>query len=132
MVAEVLTTLLRKASNLGLIRGGMSHLIPEGITHIQYADDTILMVAGDDSSIVNMKLILYCFEWLSGLKINFHKSETYIFGMGQEDERRIANMLNCQLRVLPIKYLGIPLDTTKLGREALAFLLGKISKRIPP
>jgi hypothetical protein len=53
----------------------MTHLIPEGITHIQYADDTILMVEGNDSSIVNMKFILNCFEWLSGLKINYHKSE---------------------------------------------------------
>jgi hypothetical protein len=95
IIAEVLATLLRNASNLGLIKGVMSHLISEGIAHLQYIDDTILMVAGDDSSIVNMKLILYCFEWLSGLKINFHKSEEYIFCMGQEDERRIANMLNC-------------------------------------
>jgi hypothetical protein len=132
LVAEVLAILLRKASNLRMIKGVMSHLIPEGITHIQYADDTILMVDGNDASIVNMKLILYCFEWLSGLKINYHKSKAYIFGMGQKDKRRIANMLNCQLGELPMKYLGIPLDTTKLGREALAFLPGKISKRIPP
>jgi hypothetical protein len=40
-------------------------------------------------------------------------------------------MLNCQLGELPIKYLGIPLDITKLGKEALAFLPGNISKRIP-
>jgi hypothetical protein len=59
----VLATLLRKASNLGMIKGVMSHLIPEGITHIQYVDDTILMVDEDDTSIVNMKLILYCLEW---------------------------------------------------------------------
>jgi hypothetical protein len=63
LVAEVLATLPRKASNLGMIKGVMSHLIPEGITHIQYVDDTILMVDEDDTSIVNMKLILYCLEW---------------------------------------------------------------------
>jgi hypothetical protein len=131
-VVEVLATLLRKAANVGMIKGVMSHLILEGITHIQDADDTILMVDGEDSSIVNMKLILYCFEWMLGLKINYHKSEAYIFRMEQDDKRRIANMLNCQLGELPIKYLGIPLDPTKLGREALAFLPGKISKRIPP
>jgi hypothetical protein len=39
------------------------------------------MVEGDDESIINMKFILYCFEWLSGLKINYHKSEAFIFGM---------------------------------------------------
>jgi hypothetical protein len=39
------------------------------------------MVEGDDKSIINMKFILYYFEWLSGLKINYHKSEAYIFGV---------------------------------------------------
>jgi hypothetical protein len=66
LVAEVLATLMRKASIQGKINGVLSHLIPEGITHVQYADDTMLMVEGDDTSILNMKFILYCFEWLSG------------------------------------------------------------------
>jgi hypothetical protein len=97
LVAEVLATRMRKATAQGKIKGIMSHLISEGISHIQYADDTILMVEGYDSSIVNMKFILYCFAWLSGLRINYHKSEAYIFGMNEEDKWRIANMLNCQL-----------------------------------
>jgi hypothetical protein len=46
------------------------HLIPKGITHIQYADDTMLMVEGDEDSITHMKFILYWFQWLSSLKIN--------------------------------------------------------------
>jgi hypothetical protein len=73
----------------------VSHLIPKEITHIQYADDTILMVEGDDRSIAQMKFILYCFEWFPGLKINYNKSEANIFG--KEEEVRIANMLNCRL-----------------------------------
>jgi hypothetical protein len=44
---------------------------------------------------------------------------------------RVANMLNCQLGELPIKYLEIPLSCSKLGKEALSTLLEKISKRIP-
>jgi hypothetical protein len=50
---------------------------------VQYADDTILMCEGDERSIKNMKFLLYCFEWLSGLKINYHKSEVVTFGMGR-------------------------------------------------
>jgi hypothetical protein len=34
----------------------------------------------DLQKVVNMKLILCLFEQLSGLKINFHKSEIYCFG----------------------------------------------------
>jgi hypothetical protein len=132
LVAKVLATLLRKASSQGKIKGVLSHLIPEGISHIQYVDDTILMIEGDDNSVVHIKFILYCFEWLSGLKINYHKSEAYIFGMEKEDKRKIANMLNCQLGELPMKYLGTPINDTKLGKAAFAEVPEKISRRIPP
>jgi hypothetical protein len=108
----------------------LSHLIPEGITHIQYVDDTILMVEGDDLSITNMKFILYCFEWMPVLKINYHKSEAYCFGMNELESRRIANMLNCSMGSLPIKYLGLPLSDTKLGMGAFSNLVQKVAKRV--
>jgi hypothetical protein len=80
-VANVLGVLLNKAVNRGHINGVLSELLPGGISHIQYADDTIIMIDGSDQSIRNLKLILYCFEWLTGLKINFHKSEVFVFGV---------------------------------------------------
>jgi hypothetical protein len=64
LLAETLASLMMKASKQRKLRGVLTHLIPEGITHIQYAYDTILMVEGDDASVINMKFILYCFEWL--------------------------------------------------------------------
>jgi hypothetical protein len=132
IVAEVLATLMRRAAEQGKVRGVMSHLVPEGIAHIQYVDDTILMIEGDDNSVINIKFILYCFEWLSGLKINYHKSGAYIFEMEKKDKVRIANMLNCKLGELPMVYLGISLNGSKLGRGAFTGLTEKISKRIPP
>jgi hypothetical protein len=123
---------MRKTTGQGKIKGVLTHLIPSGLTHIQYADDTIIMVEGDVGSITHMKFILYCFEWLSGLKINYHKSEAYIFGTKDEDKFKIANILNCKLGELPIKYLGIPISDVKLGMGALAETPEKIAKRIPP
>lgn len=104
IIADSLSKMLDKAKELNLIQGIVGHLIPGGITHVQYTDDTILMTEGDDVSILHIKFILYCFEWLSGLKINYHKSEAYVFGMEEEEKHRIANMLNCELGSLPIKY----------------------------
>jgi hypothetical protein len=54
-------------------------------------------VSGDKKSITNLKFLLYCFEWMSGLKINYHKSEIVAFRMDRETEKGIANMLNCQV-----------------------------------
>jgi hypothetical protein len=102
-LADILPTLMSRGAERGYIRGVVPHLIPEGITHVQYADDTILMVEGDDNSLIHIKFILYCFEWLYGFKISYHKSEAYTFGMDGEESRKVANMLNCQLGELPMK-----------------------------
>jgi hypothetical protein len=58
LVADVLSNLLDKAVQKSHILGVLSHLIPGGISHIQYADDTVIMVDGSDTSILNLKLIL--------------------------------------------------------------------------
>lgn len=44
------------------------------------------MSEGDEESITNIKLLLYCFEWMSGLKINYHKSEVVTFGFEGEEQ----------------------------------------------
>jgi hypothetical protein len=95
-------------------------------------DDTILMVEGGDRSIINMKFILYYFEWLSGLKINYHKSETYFFGWKDKAKERIANMLNCKIGDLPMTYMGSHISGTKLGMGDLNVMVEKVLKRIPP
>jgi hypothetical protein len=52
--------------------------------------------------------------------------------MDLDDKTRIANMLNCQLGELPIKYLGVPISDVKMGKVAFADLTEKIAKKIPP
>ena len=84
LVADALSNMLDKAVAKGHLVGTLDWLIPGGISHFQYVDDTVIMTDGSNSSILCLKLILYCFEWLSGLKINFHKSDVYVFGETQE------------------------------------------------
>jgi len=90
------------------------------------------MIDGSESSVLNLKLILYCFEWLSGLKINFHKSDVYVFGVEQSEKENLANMLNCSLGEWPMKYLSIPISPNRLGISAFAGLGGKMEKRLDP
>ena len=103
-----------------------------GVSHIQYADDTVIMIDGSEKSILSLKLILYCFEWLSGLKINFHKSDVYVFGEDQERKEVLANMLNCRLGEWPMKYLGLPIAEHRVGSRAFMGLVDKMRKRLDP
>jgi hypothetical protein len=124
--------MLDKAVEKHLIVGVLDSLIDKGISHIQDADDTIIMTDGSDQSITNLKILLYCFEWLSGLKINYHKSEVLLFGYPQVEKERKANMLNCKLGELPIKYLGIPVSDKLLGIGAFQGLPTRMTKRLDP
>jgi hypothetical protein len=47
---------------------------------------------------------------MSGLKINFEKSEAVVTGVTNEEQQRVANSLNCKLGKFPIKYLGLPIS----------------------
>lgn len=125
IVADALSALLDKAIAKSHITGVLTELIPGGISHIQYADDTVIMVDGSYKSIVNLKLLLYCFEWLSGLKINFHKSEVFVFGFSQPETEEMANMLNCKLGTLPI-------SDRHLGAMAFSDTYDKMRKRLDP
>ena len=59
-------------------------LVEDGLSILQYADDTILFMDHDLDEARNLKLLLCAFEELSGLKINFHKSELFCFGDAAE------------------------------------------------
>jgi hypothetical protein len=53
---------------------------------------------------VNMKLILYIFDQLSGLKINFHKSELFYLGKAKDMEQQYMKIMGCKSGVLPMRY----------------------------
>jgi hypothetical protein len=62
----------------------------------------------------NLKLILVAFEQLSGLKINFHKSELFCFGEAQDAGSLYADLFSCGQGQFPIRYLGILIHYRRL------------------
>jgi hypothetical protein len=61
----------------------------------------------------NLKLLLGAFEQLSGLKINFHKSEIFCFGDAKDSECVYSQLFGCHTGTYPFKYLGIPMHFKK-------------------
>ena len=54
-----------------------------------------------------MKLLLCVFEQMSGLKINFHKSEIFCYGKANEFEDEYIELFGCNAGQYPFRYLGI-------------------------
>jgi len=72
-VADCLARMVRQAQQNGLLCGLTDNLIPKEVAILQYADDTIIYLKDDLEMARNMKLLLYLYEVMSGLKINFSK-----------------------------------------------------------
>ena len=95
IVADMLAVMIERAKVDGQIDGVVNHLADGGLSILQYANDTILFMDHDLEKARNLKLILSAFEQLSGLKINFHKSELFCFGEAQDDSHLYAELFRC-------------------------------------
>jgi len=80
IMVDMLSILIKRAKNDGQIKGVIPHLLEDGLSILQYANDTIIFMDHDLEQAKNMKLLLSVFEQLFGLKINFHKSEIFCYG----------------------------------------------------
>jgi len=75
LVVDILTRMLKKAVAAGLIKGLGTDLVENVVASLQYADDTILFLDCKEEVVKNLKWVLTCFERMSGVRINYHKSE---------------------------------------------------------
>ncbi|XP_048552830.1 uncharacterized protein LOC125533101 [Triticum urartu] len=114
----------------GLIKGLAADLIEDGVGILQYANDTVLCFEHDINKAINVKLLLYLFELMSGLKINFEKSEVFNIRGDNDIDLVHADMFGCQVGTLPMKYLGVPVTYSALKNADLDFLDGKMIKKL--
>jgi hypothetical protein len=70
----------------------------------------LVLIKPSALGIANLKTLVLCFENMSGLKINFDKSEVVVTGVPRETQRDVAYMLNYKLGSFPIHYLGMPVS----------------------
>ena len=78
----------------------------------------------------NMKLILTIFEQLSGLKINYHKSELFCFGEAKKVESDYMNIFGCQVAETPLTYLGIPLHYKRISNKDWKIIEDRFERKL--
>ena len=78
------------------------------VSHLLFADDTLIFCDADPSQIANLRAILARFEGVSGFRINLGKSELVPVG-GVHNLEALVGLLGCGQSSLPLKYLNLPL-----------------------
>jgi hypothetical protein len=105
-------------------------VVDGGIISLQYADDTLLFLENNLEKANNLKCLLICFEQMSGMKINYNKSDLLTIVLEEDEANRFAKIFCCKRSDFPIKYLDVPVYYTKLRRQDLQPIIDKIIKRI--
>jgi hypothetical protein len=59
LVADMLTVLIERAKSLGFLDGLVPHLVEDGLSILQYADDTILFIDDDLEKAKGLKMVLH-------------------------------------------------------------------------
>nr|GEX94970.1 RNA-directed DNA polymerase, eukaryota, reverse transcriptase zinc-binding domain protein [Tanacetum cinerariifolium] len=92
----------------GLYRGLKVRNI--SLSHLFFADEAVFIGDWLTENISSLVSILECFHKVSGLKINFHKSNLFGIGVNFDDVRRAATITGCNPMRTPFTYLGLPID----------------------
>jgi mannosylglycoprotein endo-beta-mannosidase len=67
---------------------------------------------------------------MSGMKINYDKSEVFTVGLEEAKQQIVVAALNCKLGSFPMKYLGLPVSDCKISEAQLKYVSDKIEKRL--
>lgn len=113
IVMEILTCILREKSLQSDFHFHWK-CSKNKIINLCFADDLMFFCKGDVGSVRHIHASLTEFESLSGLKPSPNKSQIFFFGVEASTRRDILSVLGFIEGFLPVKYLGVPLLSTKL------------------
>jgi hypothetical protein len=130
IVANMLIIMIEHAKNDGLIEGVIPHLVDGGYLSFNMSMTQFFFMKHDLDKAQNLKLIISVFQQLSGLKINFHKSELFSFGEALNEVNAYANLFGCGQGQFPMRYLGILIHYRRLTLIEWKIVEERLQKRL--
>lgn len=104
--------------------------IKEAITALQYADDTTVLASSNKDTLISLKITIRLFAAISGLHVNYHKSNFIPLNIEPDDLPWIQAILGYERSSFPIQYLGLPLTIQRPTRELYLPLIEKVEKKL--
>nr|XP_051212000.1 uncharacterized protein LOC127329534 [Lolium perenne] len=106
-MVDSLAAIIARATISGHLKGVVPHLIPRGITHLQYADDTLILIEPSDAGSTSLRAKP---SWI---------------GVDDPERQRVVDALKLQAGSLPFHYLGLPVGDRPLSVADRNFLIEK-------
>ncbi|XP_019185275.1 PREDICTED: uncharacterized protein LOC109180242 [Ipomoea nil] len=129
--AEGLSLLLQQAQDNGLIHGCRVARGAPPISHLFFAEDSLLFFKAKQYEAVEIKNCLARYETFSGQMVNYHKSSIcYSKNTCSGDREMVAQILGVAQAPNFGKYLGLPAFVGRNKKAAFAYIEDKIRQRI--
>ncbi|CAN6583316.1 unnamed protein product [Malus baccata var. baccata] len=131
LVGEVFSCLIQKAVHDKLLDGVKLGASGPIISHIFFADDTLLFLKADGKNCQNLVDLINMYCDASGQQVNFQKSSVY-FGANipQRVSAELANILRVKVVNDPGAYLGVPAIWGRSKKRGLAYIKEKIMGKV--
>ncbi|KAL8091842.1 hypothetical protein AgCh_034194 [Apium graveolens] len=130
LVMQVFSLMLKRR----ISEGGAFKYHPKcaklGITHLSFVDDLLLFSAADPFSVQILKDSLDEFGSCSGLWPNNAKSNIFSDNVPYDSKVLIHGILDFNVGSLPLRYLGVPLISTRLWVNDCKSLIQKVRDKI--
>ncbi|XP_074283459.1 uncharacterized protein LOC141608007 [Silene latifolia] len=101
-----------------------------GLTNLMFADDVLMFSKGDAKSMMLLLRSFSTFSKATGLKISAAKSNAYFCGVSDQLKQEILSVSGFTEGELPFRYLGLPIQTTRLQKKDCDCLVDKIFSKI--
>lgn len=106
-MAEGLAGMVQKAISLGMFEG-YKVSSDQHYYLLQFSDNTILVGKGSWNNRWILKSIVRGFVVVSGLKVNFLKSNLFGINLREDFLESTSSFLSCSISSIPFWFLGIP------------------------
>lgn len=99
------------------------------LTHLSFADDLLIFIDGSIESVQCVLQVLHEFELRSGLAVSFQKTSFFASGLSPQEIETIQASTGMINGTLPVRYLGVPLNSRKLNLVNCEPLIHQIKSR---
>ncbi|EEC81099.1 hypothetical protein OsI_23948 [Oryza sativa Indica Group] len=131
LVAEGLSSMLQGAENRGDLVGIRVCREAPMISHLLFADDSLILMQADRNNADHLKAILDTYCQNSGQKISEAKSSIFFSGnTAVEDKAAVCGSLDIMTEALNDKYLGLPAMIGVDKSDCFRHLIDRMNNRI--
>ena len=132
LVMEAVSRKLDKAVHEGCLSGfnaGASVGRSLMVSHLLFADDTLIFCDANIDQMLILRIVLILFEAVSGLKVNLGKFELVAVGAVHNMDL-LVDVLGCKQGPLPMKYLSLPLGAKFKDKSIWNPILEKMERKL--